>query len=641
MKFGLSIFTMILFVFISGFESGKKIHYPYESAFNLPATDGIMISKKYANPGFIIDTGKYYTHLPIFSYMEENGKKIIGTGTKPIIYDILTGDTVTEFQDGETVYKMVYDKKLGIIAAIMPSGAIISIKDNKSDTIAVFENSGINVLKKINKEIYIAANNVLYKLKGNELKKIIEVNDNNISYLYKNGNDLYIGTEGKGKIIKITGKKQKVLFSSKSGEVNFITKKNGNIIALYNTVLQNNGKNSNYRSSLLKIYDNTADTIYADEDFILLAEEYLDGVLLTRGETPEILYYDGEKIFTCGFLKTDYILSLNVYGKNAYISTGDPGRIYAVKGFNNEQTYFSNVIDFGKEVIINSIHASVDGKGRLYVKQGNSFDIDSSWTSFILIKPGMYMNMPEYRFIQYRYDFSDKNDRLNSIDFYYKTRNHKPEIDSINIFEPRIIPDYISDESLNMYTPLNMSMYPEYNTPIFKTDRKVIFVSWFAKDRDSDKLDYNVYLKDKYGLYPVKKHLLENYALIYCDGFDNGYYDLIIEANDSLSNPNKFMKTQKQEQIFIDNIEPIISDISFARNTLKFSVEDAHSFIDEMYYSVNGSSLKTVFPDDGIYDSKRESFSVNIEKKQGEDLFIVIYVLDKFGNIGRAKKSVK
>ena len=353
------------------------------------------------------------------------------------------------------------------------------------------------------------------------------------------------------------------------------------------------------------------------------------------------MFFKNKSLFSCGLIKADYILSIKVLGKYAYITTGDPGRIFSIKGLYDNSEYISNVIDFGKKVFVNTVHVSAEGKGKLYFRQGDSYDADSSWTDFILLKPGMTVNSDEYRYMQYKYMYSSSEDKLKDVSIYYRTKNHAPGIDSIRVFDPRIIPDYVQTEGIFTYPVFNTSMYPEYDNNIMKTDAKVIFAIWYAGDMDNDLLEYDVFLKDRFGLYPVKKNIYENYVLIYAEGFDQGNYEIIVRAGDSLSNVKDPLYSEMSENIFIDNTAPQINDMKFEKNTLTLRAVDESSFLDEMYYAVNGGQLMSAMPDDGIFDSNAESFTVHIEKIKNEDLFVVVYIMDQYGNIARSKKLIR
>ena len=640
-RYALIILLSIVAMGLMGFKSGKIIHQPYSSLSEIYVSEGIIVSTEYAMPGFTADTGNFYSSSPIFSYTRYKGQSIIGTGMIPYIYNVDKQDTLAVFADGETVYQLTSDDSRGVYAAIIPSGNIILITDKGIDTLGTFSDRGINLLKRSGRSIFLAVENDLYSIDGNEINHICTVNDKNISAVESYGSSIIIGTEGKGKLIELKGGKQHVMFTSMLGEIDMIVKTDDHYTVLLNKKNSANGNDLLYNSSLLRINNQAVDTMYSTDQFIISGTAYGSDIVMMRAQIPELLVLRDEELFSAGMIKSDYMLSIGNYNGEIIITTGDPGRIYTIKPKDGTYLYESDIIDMGNDIKINSIHVEAAGKGRLYIRQGDSFDIGDSWNEYMLVKPGMTLTGDMHRFVQYKYVFSEISDKLFDVSMYYRTVNHAPQFDSLTIYAPRILPDYIIPERMNIYPVTNTAMYPEYQNSIIKTDRKVIFCMWSATDRDGDILTYNVYMKNRYGYLPVKKGVNEQYALVYIDGFDQGDYELVVEALDSISNPDNAMKAEISEEIYIDNTAPVISDTKYEKNLLTFRVKDNNSFIDEMYYSVNGSEMRSVMPDDGIYDSNEESFTVKIKKTVNEDLLIALYVLDRFGNIARETKLVR
>lgn len=635
---------LILFIYalaLLGFESGKFIHKPYASLHDLYVSDGIMISEEYAMPGFSADTGTFFCSAPIFSYTRYKNGHIIGTGMNPFIYNVSNSDTLALFADGETVYQLAADDKKGIFAAIIPSGIVIRIDEKGMDTLGVFPERGINLLKKSGSSIFLAIENELYSIENDEIKRVCTVNDKNIAAVEKYGNTIVIGTEGKGKLIELNNGRQEVIYTSMLGEIDLITKNAGMYRVLLNTKNSDNGNELMYTSSILDIGNNAVDTLYSTAGFIIGGVEMNGNIIMMRAQYPELLLFRDKQMFSMGIIKSDYMLSIGRYGNEIIITTGDPGRLYTLNPSDEVFEYESNVIDMGKNVKVNSLHVNAEGKGKLYFRQGDSYDVNDSWSAYMLIRPGMALTGDMHRFVQYRYVFSDRDNKLYDVSMYYKTINHAPQFDSLKVYTPRILPDYVLPEGINVYPVFNTAMYPEYEGNIMKTSQKVIFCSWSALDRDNDMLIYNVYMKNRYGYLPVKKGIKEQYALIYADGFDQGEYELVVEASDSLSNTDNGLTASISRMVYIDNTPPVITDARYEKNVLTFRASDGNSFIDEMYYSVNGSEMKTVMPDDGIYDSNEESFTVNIKKEVNEDMLIAVYVLDRFGNIARETKFIR
>jgi hypothetical protein len=70
-----------------------------------------------------------------------------------------------------------------------------------------------------------------------------------------------------------------------------------------------------------------------------------------------------------------------------------------------------------------------------------------------------------------------------------------------------------------------------------------------------------------------------------------------------------------------------------AATTLSFSVEDNHSAIQRVEYSVDGNRWRAIYPKDGIPDSRRESFELPVQETPGT---IIIRASDAMNNVATA-----
>lgn len=626
---------------LSGAESGKKLVKPVLKNADFTASQGMMIGNDFAGPGFEQESDNFITNLPVFSYMEFNEKRLIGTGSVPMIIDINVSDTIAVFDEGEIVFHLLpYDKK-SFIAVIQPSGAVIRIGE-KAETLQVFENKSVNFADVIDSRIHLAVENELYVMKDGKFSKMYTANDRNISYVTGSAGRYLIGTDGNSRILSFDGKKTNVLYSGKKGEVDFIKEKDGYIYALVNEVSGESENMEMFTSYILRIKDGIADTMYTEGQLVLGGEEKDGGVLFFKSLVPELIFFDYKKVYSCGLLNAQFIMNSGTSSKGVYLITAEPGKIYTIGKKNEKASYVSPVINFEMPVNINSIYPDTEGKGRFYIRTGDTPFPDSTWADYMLVKPGMPEMLPAARYAVIKYDFADLSGVFRSASLFYKTRNRAPVIDSITVYYPRIVPDFALNSTFDALPVENPAMYPEYTENLYRTDEKIIFATWKAYDPDNDRLTYDVYLKDSYGRYPAQKAVKSNYLLLYTDIFPEGGYNVEIIANDSLSNGTEMLSTSKVSgKLMIDNTAPVIEEAEFKMNTLKFNAIDEASFINEAYYSINGSEFRSVRPDDMLFDSNREAFSVKIEREQNETMLIMIYVLDAYGNMGKYRKVVK
>ncbi len=96
------------------------------------------------------------------------------------------------------------------------------------------------------------------------------------------------------------------------------------------------------------------------------------------------------------------------------------------------------------------------------------------------------------------------------------------------------------------------------------------------------------------------------------------------------------------EPIDIDNTPPTVSavgtpQINGDKARVSFEANDAASYLNRAEYSVNGSVWQAVFADDGISDSPKERYSLEVPLKNAGEYTIALRVFDANGNVGSAR----
>jgi hypothetical protein len=90
--------------------------------------------------------------------------------------------------------------------------------------------------------------------------------------------------------------------------------------------------------------------------------------------------------------------------------------------------------------------------------------------------------------------------------------------------------------------------------------------------------------------------------------------------------------------LVIDHSLPVVKNFKAVRNKNKlavtFQVEDSLSYIKEVKYLIRPDEWRSIFPEDGICDSKQESFKVTVTLPPKSDNLITVKIKDSRGNIG-------
>ena len=110
-------------------------------------------------------------------------------------------------------------------------------------------------------------------------------------------------------------------------------------------------------------------------------------------------------------------------------------------------------------------------------------------------------------------------------------------------------------------------------------------------------------------------------------------------ASDLPSNPPDFEKKGEKTTppLTIDNTPPILKNFQAVRAgnelAVSFLAEDALSAIKDVRYLIRPDEWRMVFPEDGICDSRQESFKLKAPLSAGNDGLITIMVKDAAGNV--------
>jgi len=146
----------------------------------------------------------------------------------------------------------------------------------------------------------------------------------------------------------------------------------------------------------------------------------------------------------------------------------------------------------------------------------------------------------------------------------------------------------------------------------------------------------------------LRGDLTDNFIAIDGQSLADGRYIFKIVARDTLSNPATLALSGEKltEPIDIDNTAPVVITFGAPQVTgdkarVTFDASDAASYLTRAEYSVNGSDWLPVYADDGISDSPKERYTIEIPVKNPGEYAVTIRVFDVNGNAGNARTSVK
>jgi hypothetical protein len=173
-----------------------------------------------------------------------------------------------------------------------------------------------------------------------------------------------------------------------------------------------------------------------------------------------------------------------------------------------------------------------------------------------------------------------------------------------------------------------------------------ITLTWQAEDPDGDRLVYTTYFRgeDEQEWKLLKANLHENTFTFDGDAMADGKYYFRVVASDSEANPRSSARTAEltSAPVLIDNTPPVVSMGRVQRGpagavTIEFEAADNASPLRRCEYSLDAGAWIPVESVDGVIDSPRERFVLQLTGVPAGEHLVVIRVVDSSSNAGLAK----
>ena len=345
--------------------------------------------------------------------------------------------------------------------------------------------------------------------------------------------------------------------------------------------------------------------------------------------------------------------------KQYFAATSHPAEIYRLDfSLAESGTYTSKAFDATQKSQWGKLHPDGDApdgtKLEFSTRSGNTAKPEKTWSDWSetnLLSPEIAVTSPSARYLQYRVEFKrDEHSpsataQLRRMEFYYQNFNAAPVISRVivhnagfsiskmpmpQIESPAVNLNQLLDTSgdndgspqpalsnpaaamimaMMAQPPLKMTQSPGYCT-----------VVWDASDPNQDKLIYSVAIRaegDKEWTMLVDK-TEDTFYSFDTTGFHEGLYFIKVTASDLPSNTPETAKTAEavSEPFLIDNTPPVLTvkDELMKKDHARIVVSavDGASVINSASYSLDGKDEVALRPDDLIFDSTNETFTVEL-----------------------------
>jgi hypothetical protein len=295
-------------------------------------------------------------------------------------------------------------------------------------------------------------------------------------------------------------------------------------------------------------------------------------------------------------------------------------------------------------------------------RSGNSAKPDRTWSDWsppLTAATGSQIASPNARFIQWKMEMTGANGAtpiLDDVTLAYLPRNSPPVIRSVNIVSQAVASQARQAASSTNYSvtvtdtgDVSSNSTGTATQTLPRAFTQQVTISWQADDPDGDRLVYNVDFRGEGETqWKVLKTATHETSLSFDASIlaDGKYYFRVL-ASDRESNPPATAREAilDSNPVMIDNTPPIVTmgAYHFANGSahVEWEAADATSALRRCEYSLDAGDWIPVEAADGVIDSLREKFSLDLaDLKPGEHL-LVVRASDSANNTGVAKVVLK
>ena len=355
-------------------------------------------------------------------------------------------------------------------------------------------------------------------------------------------------------------------------------------------------------------------------------------------------------------------------------ATSNPGKVFALAATAARKgSYESDVRDAGTVATWGAIRWRAIARGgqiQIMTRSGNTATPDETWSAWsapYTNADGERIGSPNARYLQWKAAISSDSNQgpiLTSVTAAYLPRNLRPEVASITVHPPGAVfqrpfstgemeiagfEDNTSDGRQPSQSG-SAAASPPAATPslgrrIYQKGLQT-FV-WKAEDQNEDRLQYDaLYRREGETAWKVLKRGLWDPIVVWdTTSVPDGTYVLKITASDAPSNsPDTTLTGELESTSFdIDNSPPRVdlqTSATPSPRVVGFVVRDESSSVQRVEYSLDASRWRTVYPKDGIADSRREEFEVTLEEAElGRS--VIIRASDAMNNVATAVTAAR
>jgi len=293
-----------------------------------------------------------------------------------------------------------------------------------------------------------------------------------------------------------------------------------------------------------------------------------------------------------------------------------------------------------------------------FTRSGNSERPDQTWSDWAgpyRSSNGSPVTSPPARYIQWKavlHAYGANSPTLDDVTVSYLNQNLAPQIRSLNVSTAgeRTSPTGSSSSGLAAGTTISVGAQPSGAFGVVAPAGSVggktpVVLTWQADDPNNDLLVYSLYVKatDEQDWHLLKDKLRQTNYTIDPSTLPDGKYVAKLVASDEDSNPPEMARKSEllSAPFWVDNTPPQVrvvrETVTGEGGEVLFEVEDSTSPLRSAETSIDGKEWKDLLSDDGIVDSRKETFTVRLSKLVPGEHVVSVRAYDTAGNVGVGK----
>jgi hypothetical protein len=301
-------------------------------------------------------------------------------------------------------------------------------------------------------------------------------------------------------------------------------------------------------------------------------------------------------------------------------------------------------------------------------RSGNSARPDRTWSDWsgpLTDSAASRIVSPNARFIQWKVEMSGAAGAtpvLDSITLAYLPQNSPPVVKSISVIGQAALTSQAKSASASSSAAYSVTVSGDTadtsgattstGTPtqtLTRAASQQITVSWQADDPDGDRLVYNLYFRaeDETQWMLLRTGTHDTSMTFDADILADGKYYFRVVASDRESNPPASAREAQltSTPVMIDNTPPNIAmgTVRYAAGAahVEWESADASSSLRRCEYSLDAGNWVPMQSVDGVIDSPRERFALDLTGLAAGEHLLVIRVADSANNTATAKVILK